>query len=222
MALVTCFYASSLSRVDNLCETLRNQWLANWFGLRFDLLAYLRIKSEENSALSQKIMQLNLSKPQIFVAMYIVTRLLLLSLPPASHKFSSVLCLAPTPLPVLPLLVGVGHAHIAWPKFVRRQPQAQPVLLLLLLLLQDARSQDQKQAAASPAAVAVGLSQSCNKRTSVPPLFRLGSGLKLRLCRVEVECGPGLGACCDAAFNFIHGDIERNEPKSNRLQCRDE
>lgn len=145
--------------------------------MRFDLLAYLRIKSEENSALSQKIMQLNLSKPQIFVAMYIVTRLLLLlllSLPPASHKFSSVLCLAPTPLPLRPLLVGVGHAHIAWPKFVRRQPQAQPVLLLLL---QDARSQDQKQAAASPAAVAVGLSQSCNKRTSVPPLFRLGSGL---------------------------------------------
>lgn len=25
MALVTCFYASSLSRVDNLCGTLRNQ-----------------------------------------------------------------------------------------------------------------------------------------------------------------------------------------------------
>lgn len=35
----------------------------------------------------------------------------------------------------------------------------------------------------------------------------------------EVEVGDEAGACCGAAFNFIHGDIGINEPKSNRPQC---
>lgn len=156
--LLLCFYASSLRRVDNLCETFRNQWLANCFSLPFDLLAYLSIKSEENSAFSQKIMQLNLSKPQIFVAMYIVTTTtpsLLLLLPPASHKFGKVLSPAPTPSPcryyclwesATPTSLGESLCGTA--------TGPAEAALLLLLLLQDARSQDQKQAAASPAAVA--------------------------------------------------------------------
>lgn len=45
----------------------------------FDLLTYFN-KKERKRSIFQKIMQLNLSKPQIFVAMYIVTWLLLLPL----------------------------------------------------------------------------------------------------------------------------------------------